>query len=154
MIRQFRSEDAEPCSSMLCACLRNDSNLSPSLREGLLRAESPGKMLERADLYYIAVFDEAGEVLGFGGLELNEIRLLYVAPEHQRKGIGRAILDHLESMVPSGLFSDIFVYSTLSSTDFYCACGYTGRGEYSFECGGEILRTVFMTKLTCGGKSV
>jgi GNAT superfamily N-acetyltransferase len=86
-----------------------------------------------------------------GGLDLNELRLLYVRPSHQGKGIGSALLSHLESMVPAALFADIFVYSTLASVDFYRARGFSIRGEYAFEVGPDQLTTVFMTKPTVSG---
>ncbi len=105
-------------------------------------------MAERAGLYYVAVFDSGNSVLGVGGLDMNEIRLLYVLPEHQGRGVGRALLAHLESMVPPTLFSDIFVYSTFAAVDFYRARGFVACGEHVFDLGGEGLATVFMTKAT------
>ncbi len=146
MIRKFREGDAEACFELLCACLRLDPHYSATLREKLLRAESPERMRERAGIFYLAVCESNSEVVGFGGLDLNEIRLLYVAPEHQGKGIGGALLDHLASMVPPALFADIFVYSTFTAVEFYHRRGFVSRGEYSFDVGGEPLTTVFMTR--------
>jgi GNAT superfamily N-acetyltransferase len=146
MIRQFRSDDAEICCELLRACIRHDPEIPGSLRQALLQAESFQSMQERGSLFYIAVWETEGEVVGLGGLDMNEIRLLFVSPAHQRRGIGRAILEHLEALVPPALFKDVFVYAAVSASGFYQACGYSPRGEHSFDIGGQLLPTIFMTK--------
>ena len=148
MIRQFQVRDANACCSLVCACISRDSLMPASLRAKLCSAESPEAMVERAGLFYLAVYEFNDSILGIGGLELNEVRLLYVAPEHRRKGIGKAMLEHLESMVPAAPFADIFVYSAPSAVGFYRSQGFTDRGEFVFDYGGEPLTTIFMTKPT------
>ena len=148
MIRQLGPGDAEACSNVIRACIRIEAGLSQALRERMLKAETPEAMLERARMYYVAVYEADAGVVGVGAVEMNEIRLLYVAPEHQRKGIGRCLLVHLESMVPAALFSDTFVYSSLVAESFYRAQGYRARGPHPIMIGGELLTTVFMTKRT------
>ncbi len=146
MIRQFRPEDASACSDLIRACIVRDPQASDALKEKLTRSESAETMLQRASLFYVAVFDSPEGLLGVGGLDMNEIRLLYVSPEHQGKGVGGKLLGHLESMVPPTLFSDIFVYSSLAAVDFYRVHGFAGDGEYCFDVDGEPLTALFMTK--------
>ncbi len=148
MIRQFRPGDAAACCALIRDCVACDPSISDSLKEKLCRAESPEGMVERAGLIYLAVYDSNGSILGIGGLELNEVRLLYVAPEHRGEGIGKALLDHLASMVPPTPFADIFVYSTPSAVGFYRTLGFRENGEFVFDFGGEPLTTVFMTRPT------
>ncbi len=124
----------------------NDPGLSPALRGKLLRVESPEAMQQRAALFYIAVYESADGVLGCGGLDLNELRLLHVAPGQQGQGVGTALLTHLEGMVPPVFFADIFVYATLSAEGFYRSRGYRAGGACSFLWEGESIRTVFMSK--------
>lgn len=146
MIRQFRADDAPACCSLIRECIGRDPQLSATLREKLCRSESTEAMIERAHLFYVAVYDLSGPIVAVGGLELNEIRLLYVSPGHQGKGFGKVLLEHLESMVPAMLFADIFVYSTFSAVDFYRTHGFAAGGEFAIDIGGEQLMTVFMTK--------
>ncbi len=148
MIRQFRPEDAPACADLIRACIVRDPQACDALKEKLLRSESADTMLQRAGLFYVAVFDSPEGLLGVGGLDMNEIRLLYVSPEHQGKGVGGKLLRHLESMVPPTLFSDIFVYSTFTAAGFYRAHGFAADGEYSFDVDGEPLTALFMTKAT------
>ena len=78
------------------------------------------------------------------GLDMNEIRLLCVSPGNRRQGIGRDLFEHLQSMVPGGLFRDMFVYSSMQGKDFYAACGFMEKGTVSLDFGSEQLRTFFM----------
>jgi len=146
MIRQFKQEDAEKCCALIRTCIEYDLEMPPALRGKLLGAESSESIRERANLFYIAVFEEEGMVAGLGGLDMNEIRLLYVSPAYQRRGIGTTILGHLEAMVPPALFKEVFVYAATSAAGFYRARGYTSRGEHLFEFGTQHLPTIFMTK--------
>jgi N-acetylglutamate synthase-like GNAT family acetyltransferase len=129
---------------LIHACLVDDSTLSPALRDKLLSSETPQAIEERARLFYVVV-DESGDgISGIAGLDMNEIRLLCVSPEQRRKGIGRALLEHLHTMVPGILFPDIFVYSSMEGRSFYKACGFAEKGPVNFDIGGERLRTIFM----------
>ena len=147
MIRPFQPEDASHCYQVIRSCIECDASLTERLREGLLRAESPQSIQERARLFYVAVYDSGQNILGLGGLDLNEIRLLSVSPAHQGQGIGCQILRHLEAMVPPALFTDIFVYAALSAEGFYLAQGYTSRGSHEIEVLGLPMPTIFMSKL-------
>src|SRR5262245_2607937 len=139
MIRQFKPEDASGCSTVIRDCIETDSRTALPLRRKLLLAESPEHMQERANLYYIAVCDVGGSIVGVGGVDMNEIRILFIDPRYRRRSLGREILTHLEAMIPAALFPDIFVYSTRSAVGFYRACGYEAGGEYDFDVDGEIL---------------
>jgi N-acetylglutamate synthase-like GNAT family acetyltransferase len=145
MIRQFQSADAAVCSQLIQACLRKDDSLSPLLRAKMLQHETPEKTLERNRLFYNAVYESENRIRGIIGLDMNEIRLLYVSPDQQHRGIGRALFDHIRSLTPSALFQDIFVYSSLPSVGFYRACGFKEKGPFPFNLDGSIIPTVFMT---------
>jgi hypothetical protein len=144
MIRQFQPQDALSCCRLIHACLKSDSSLTPTLRQKIFCMETPQSMLERARLFYVAVYELESRILGVAGLDINEIRLLCVLPERQRGGIGRALLDHIKSMAPGILFADIFVYSSIQAVGFYKSCGFAERGPFAFEIDGEALPTVFM----------
>jgi len=145
-IRQFQPQDAQPCHRIVCDCLRQDASLTPVWKESLLCNQSPANLLEYARLVYLAVYQVANQPAGVGGIDLNEIRLLFVAPEYQRRGIGSALLGHLETFVPPALFGDVFVYSVPGAEGFYRAHGYRPKGDYRFMVGTTAMPTIFMTK--------
>jgi GNAT superfamily N-acetyltransferase len=147
LIRPFQPVDAQACSDIIRVCVREDPGLRPQLRERLLELETPAAVLERARLYYVAVHESEGGITGLGGLELNEIRILFVSPGHRHGGIGRALVEHLGTMVPPALFKDVFVYSMPGAAGFYRALGFEERGSTVFLIGGVPMETVFMTRL-------
>jgi predicted N-acetyltransferase YhbS len=108
--------------------------------------ESPAAMLGRTRRFYVAVCELEHRIAGLGGVEMNEIRLLLVSPEWQRRGVGRSLLEHLEAMVPAALFPDIFVYSSPAAESFYSAHGYMPKGKHVFRMGDQSLDTIFMVK--------
>ena len=147
MIRHFNPEDAEPCCELIHACLASDSQLSPALYNALRNLETPQAMRKRSALFYVAVYESTSGVVGVAGLDMNEVRLLFVSPNHQSQGIGGSLLNHLETMAPSSIFTDIFVYSTPSAEGFYSRHSFKAMGEHIFDLNGVQLRTIFMIKL-------
>jgi N-acetylglutamate synthase-like GNAT family acetyltransferase len=110
----------------------------------MLEQETAETMLKRAGLFYVAVYECENQVLGVAGMDMNEIKLLFVSPEAQRRGIGRMLWDHIRPMAPAPLFSDIFVYSSLQASGFYQACGFTEKGLCHFDFNGIPIPTVFL----------
>ena len=151
MIRQFRPEDASSGCELIQACLADDPSYSTTLREKFRSSETPQSIIDRARLFYIAVYELEGRILGLAGLEMNEIRLLYVAPEFQKRGIGRQLFEHLRDMIPGTLFADIFVYSSEQAAGFYRACGFIDKGPFTLHFDNEPLRTIFMAYPLCRG---
>jgi GNAT superfamily N-acetyltransferase len=147
IIRQFMPEDAEAASAIVCSCLRLDPMVPASARDELILLESPASMIERSRLFYMAVSVHAGRVAGVAGVDMNEIRLLFVDPGRQRLGIGGLLLQHLEALVPPALFGDIFVYSAQGAAGFYEAHGYRPEGEHLFFIAGHNVPTIFMKKV-------
>lgn len=147
MIRQFKFEDALPCCDLIRGCVQQDISISDSLRARILETETPQSMIERASLFYIAVYESEHGIAGLAGLDLNEVRLLFVTADSRRAGIGRALIEHLKTLVPGTLFRDMFVYASTESAEFYRSCGFVERGRVEVEIGEEKLPTVFMTFL-------
>jgi N-acetylglutamate synthase-like GNAT family acetyltransferase len=144
-IRQFRTEDAQSCCSLIQDCLGADPSIPPLLIKKLQEGESPQVMEERARLFYLAVYESESKIVGLAGLDLNEIRLMYVSPNRRKSGIGIALFNHLAAMTPGDFFSEIFVYSSLPAAGFYKALGFVEKGPVLFHIGDEIMQTIFMT---------
>jgi putative acetyltransferase len=70
---------------------------------------------------------ESGEIMGFMGLAGNEMESLFLAPEHQRRGTGRRLVQHARS-----LRGDLTVEVNEQNTGarrFYEACGFVVAGR-------------------------
>lgn len=80
--------------------------------------------LPRAEVH---VAERGGEVVGFIALLDDLIGGLFVAPEHHRAGIGRALIDHAASLRDS---LEVEVYeANARAHGFYLACGFTPVGR-------------------------
>ena len=75
-----------------------------------------------------------GRVLGFAALDGDWLEQLYVDPDHQGRGVGRALLDDAKVLRPSGLRLYVFTRNTRARR-FYEAAGFVlvdqgdGRGN-------------------------
>ena len=147
MIRQFKVEDASACCDLIRACVQDDLSIPEALRARILATETPQSVIERASLYYVAVYEWERRIVGMAGLDLNEVRLLFVSPARRRAGIGRVLIEHLKAMVPGTFFFDIFVYASMQSVEFYRSCGFVEKGPFELDFDKGKLRTVFMTFL-------
>ncbi len=73
------------------------------------------------------VFEEEGKVAGFISLVGERICALFVAPEMQGKGIGRALLGH--AMILKGNLSLKVYRENENALSFYEKCGFVAVGE-------------------------
>jgi putative acetyltransferase len=83
------------------------------------RAELADRWLPAAETY---VYEQDAEVVGFLSLVGNEVGGLFVHPDHQRRGIGRALVDHARSLRPN-LELDVFAENEIGRR-FYAAYGF------------------------------
>lgn len=124
-----------------------------------------------ADGSYFLVEDEAGTPLACGGwsrrktlfggdrfaaresglldpkVEPAKIRAFFVHPDHARKGIGRALLEHCEAAARQHGFTRMEMMATLPGVKLYARYGYAAQ-EFSLyhPPEGVSLRFVRMTK--------
>ena len=100
------------------------------------RSEISRKFLPIAETW---VFEREGRVVGFIALLDNEVGGLFVAPAHQRQGIGRALMDHAgesRDHLELEVFED-----NKTGRGFYNAYGFTTvGGRLDEETGLRLLR--------------
>ncbi len=80
----------------------------------------------RDESKYVIVAEEAGEIAGFGRLELDTgvLSAVYVHPEYARNGLGSSLLSHLESVARNVGLDSLSLHASLNAADFYEANGY------------------------------
>ncbi len=74
---------------------------------------------------HIIVGEKYGKVQGSGKLCGSEIGMMYINPQHQRKGIGRGIMKRLENFARRKGIKKIYVHALRPATGFYKKIGYT-----------------------------
>jgi predicted N-acetyltransferase YhbS len=90
---------------------------------GRVTPESYGEDLERRDVF---VADDDGRVLGFGVLDAGEstVRAVYVHPDAGGHGLGRALLDALETTARLRGVTRVHLDASLNAVPFYVAAGW------------------------------
>jgi putative acetyltransferase len=95
------------------------------------------------------VAEENGALLGFGVLDLNDslINATYVSPKVTRRGVGRRLVQAMETIARQQGVTRLHLSSTLNAVPFYESLGYLQEGASSNRLPtGVKLPCVVMTK--------
>ena len=91
------------------------------------------------------VYEDAGRVVGFISMSENEVGGIFVYPEWQGRGIGRALMDVAKGLHET-LELEVFK-ENLKARGFYEQYGFVAYGERPFEKTGDMLvRMRFVSK--------
>lgn len=109
-------------SAILETCRRSYPEEDVTVWAGLLSPDSYHAIHDR----YFVVAERGGRIEGFGQLDEQEgeVEAIYVSPAAEGKGIGSAILRHLEERARACGLKELKVRSTLNAESFYARHGY------------------------------
>jgi N-acetylglutamate synthase-like GNAT family acetyltransferase len=143
-IRIATGEDAAMISELIVRTLResNGRDYSPDIIEQVQRSFSPQAILGLLDKrqVYVATFNQ--RVVATASLDQDVVRSVFVAPACQGKGLGKRLMEKLESVAVSQGFTKLHVPSSITAEGFYRSLGFDRiRDEYH---GTE--RTIIMQK--------
>ncbi len=150
-IRRARPEDlpyvaAVHRASILGLCAQHYSAVQLSQWTDALRPEGYAALLASREFL---VAEQEGEVLGFGVLDFSEslINATYVSPKAVRRGVGRRLLEAMETLARQQGATRLRLSSTLNAVPFYQRLGYLqqGTGTNRLPTGVE-LPCILMTK--------
>ncbi len=119
------------------------SNLSERIAkfERLIEGNSEGEIIVVAEL--------DGKVVGFGSIvpDKKELRAVYVSAAAGAKGVGKAILEHLESKAKELNVPELNLDSSVTAEHFYARHGYEviRRGLHRLNSGRQ-MACIFMRK--------
>ncbi|WP_435334874.1 GNAT family N-acetyltransferase [Haloarchaeobius sp. TZWWS8] len=108
-----------------------------------VRAWAGGKRPERYPVdeedEYVVVAEVDRRLAGYGHLRLEdgEVRAVYVHPDFARRGIGSALLSHLESTAREDGHVDCYLYSSCNAVGFYERAGWTVVAAETIETTGD-----------------
>lgn len=121
MIRPYRPPDQDAVLAVWAAA---SARAHPFLDAAFLRAERAAirdTFLPTATTW---VWTDEARVLGFVSVMEDEIGGLFVAPEAQRRGIGRALVGEVQRARPGrALELEVFA-ANAGARAFYAACGF------------------------------
>jgi GNAT superfamily N-acetyltransferase len=109
--------------------------------EGYARAVAGGEIIE------VAV-DGGDTPIAFCGRKDGEVCGLYVDPDHQGNGIGRALLERAEAAIVRAGHRRIVVRASLFAVPFYRSKGYAEVGHTQFTSrGGLVISATNLEKI-------
>lgn len=147
MIKRASLRDAE---QILHVINRSNSKAYRSIiaeehfREPILSMEDLREDFEKMTFY---VYEQGGEVLGVSALQVEDERTgivnwVYVLPEHQRRGVGTALVRHLESEAREIGLKRLWLLTVEGAywaTAFYRRLGYEPAGRIERPWGFDVL---------------
>ena len=144
IIRKFRNKDADAVSELIVDNLRtvNIRDYSAELMDALAEYKTPQQVLIAAAECdaFVAVENEA--ILGVAMLDEDQLANVFTHTRMHGKGIGRSLLDHIETRAREQNISVLKVDSSITALGFYIRCGYQViRKAHEQFCGIE--NTVF-----------
>jgi GNAT superfamily N-acetyltransferase len=147
VVRHFKMEDAQQCSSLMQDHFRNyANNLTAEVRNqiGESRTTEYVQRITNDRIIIVATFN--AKIVGMGALKANEIRHMYVRSSYQGMGIGSRIIKFLEREAYEKGFPSIIVNSVDHSKDFYVKNGFYSLIKTQIERHGAILEAILLEK--------
>ena len=147
-IRKFTDKDAISVSAIIKECF-NTIDLGGHTEEGKriqIESNSPENLIKRAQNVRYFVVCEANRIIGICGYDRYKVQTLFVDVDHQKRGIGKALLHKiLMKAVKDGLLS-IDTWATFYSEKFYHAFGFERKGEIHLPDGRSEIVLIVMKK--------
>lgn len=132
-VRRFKEEDAQEVRNLIVRNFLevNSKDYGISAMEKLAKAYNAEKVLNVASYAHMYVFEFDGKIIGTGsissfwGSETESILLsIFVLPEFHGKGVGRKIINTLETDEFYVRASRIEIPASITATEFYRKVGY------------------------------
>ena len=145
IIRRFTEQDAKAVSELIVCTIRisNTRDYPAELMEELVRTETPEHVLQRASWTHFYVAEEAGRIIGCGAIgpywgreDESSLFTIFVHPDYQGKGIGRAVVEKLEQDEFALRARRIEIPASITGLPFYQKMGYSfkdGKDEIDEE---------------------
>ncbi|MFI8222285.1 GNAT family N-acetyltransferase [Pseudomonas sp. NPDC085632] len=144
-IRMATREDAAMISELIVNTLResNGRDYSPDVIAQVQRSFAPQAILDLLSKRQVYVATWNQHIVATASLDQDVVRSVFVEPGCQGKGLGKRLMEKLESVAVSQTFTKLQVPSSITAEGFYRSLGFDRvRDEYH---GAE--RTIIMQKL-------
>lgn len=147
LLRHFKPEDAQACCDVINASVTAMRGLNDAARFYIIAKNVPADLSAELQTGYSLVAEIHGHIVAVGSLSKDgEIRRIYVSPDMQKRGIGKAIMDMLEDAARKREMSEIRIHASPTSVEFYEQLGYVIVAHERTEIGNAVFETVKMTK--------
>lgn len=132
-IRMFETKDAEEISELIIHTLRTTNVKDEPVEEieKVVSTMTPEAIIERASFTNFYVFEEESKIVGTGAIgpywdseTESSLFTIFVSPDYQGKGIGKLIIQTLESDFYFKRAERIEIPASITAVHFYRKYGY------------------------------
>lgn len=133
-VRRFQVCDAEEVSCLIAKTLRttNIKDYSSEYIENDVKLFSPDGVIKRAEWTHFYVVCDKERIIGCGAIgpywdkeDESSLFNIFVLPEYQGKGVGRKIIETLETDAYFLRAKRIEIPASITACEFYKKMGYT-----------------------------
>ena len=133
LIRRFKTQDAQSVSELIIKTMQasNTKDYSTETIFNLLKRQTPEHVLERASWTHYYVVENNKEIIGCGAIgpywekeDESSLFSIFVLPEYQGEGIGRKIIETLESDEYFLRAKRVEIPASITGIPFYLKMGY------------------------------
>lgn len=126
IIRKFKEEDAVRVSEIIWKALEvsNSKDYGQDVLLNMKKEYSAERIGFLSKSRTLLIAEDAGMVIGVGGIENDFISCVFVDPDQQGKGIGRGIMKALEAIAKDNRYQAVFLHSSITAESFYAGIGY------------------------------
>jgi N-acetylglutamate synthase-like GNAT family acetyltransferase len=130
-VRIARESDAGEISEVILRALReiNAKDYSPDVIQRVELSFSPAAVRERMSRRMVFVALAGTRIVGTASLEGSVVRTVFVAPDTQRRGIGKRLMSEVESAAREAGVKTLAVPSSISAEAFYSKLGFKAVGD-------------------------
>ena len=149
-IREALRDDAAEISRVVLSALHesNARDYAPETIARVARGFAPDGIAAQIAERQVFVAMEAGRLVGTASRDGAVVRAVFVAPDAQGGGIGRALMAAVERAAEAAGVATLTLQSSLTATGFYDRLGYRSVRENQH---GEELTIVMEKRLVSGG---
>ena len=133
-IRRFQESDAAAVSELIRTTLQisNSRDYPPEIINALIERETPDHIMQRASWTHFYVAEADSEIIGSGAIgpywdrqDESSLFTIFVRPDCQGKGVGKAIVETLERDSFALRAKRIEIPASITGLPFYLKMGYS-----------------------------
>ena len=137
-IRRFQESDAAAVSELIRTTLQitNSRDYPPEIINALIERETPDHILQRASWTHFYVAEADSEIIGSGAIgpywdkqDESSLFTIFVRPDCQGKGVGKAIVETLERDPFALRAKRIEIPASITGLPFYLKMGYSYKNR-------------------------